>query len=84
MRALEGASQLGAIPVNVDARESDLAALTEAQLNELAASPQRKLASASTQDSRAISYYSTVSPCGRTFCWARCASWASSKRCLLF
>ena len=44
-RVNEGSNHVGSIPVNVDARESDLIALSEKQLEELAAAPQRKTVS---------------------------------------
>lgn len=53
-RVNNGSLHLGSIPVNVDARESDLLVLNESQLHHLSASPDRKIASAAAQSTRAI------------------------------
>lgn len=53
-RVNEGSSHVGSIPVNVDARESDLIALSEKQLEELAAAPQRKTVSTTARTARNI------------------------------
>jgi len=49
-RVMEGSHHLGSLPVNVDARESDLLALSNHELEQLAASPKRKMAAASGRD----------------------------------
>ena len=54
-RINKGSRHLGSIPVNIDARESDLLSLTEAQLRELSAAADRKVASASARSPRAVS-----------------------------
>ncbi len=53
-RVNDGSLHVGSIPVNVDARESDLIALSEKQLEELAAAPQRKTVSATARTARNI------------------------------
>ncbi|NUM54093.1 MAG: BatA domain-containing protein [Candidatus Hydrogenedentes bacterium] len=53
-RINDGSLHLGSIAVNVDARESDLLPLNEAQLRELSASPGRKIASMAAQSARPI------------------------------
>ena len=53
-RVNEGSTHIGSLPVNVDARESDLIALSEKQLEELAAAPQRKTVSTTARTVRNI------------------------------
>lgn len=53
-RVNEGSRHLGSLAVNIDPRESDLTALTGAQLAELSASPERKIASTTSHDTRAV------------------------------
>ena len=53
-RINDGSRHLGSIPVNVDPRESDLLPLTETQMRELSASPDRKIATAAAQSVRAV------------------------------
>jgi hypothetical protein len=53
-RVNEGAQHLGSIPVNIDPRESDLLSLSETQMRDLAATADRKVASAAAHSTRAI------------------------------
>ncbi len=50
-RIRQGNQHLGSLPVNVDARESDLLPLSKQELEQLAATPERRIATAGGRSS---------------------------------